>query len=73
MSNDKIIPIGAKVDRLGQQMNMHEAMKGELRAVLDKYEGLGLMQVFISDAFADIDAESRMGALATIYDGDEPA
>lgn len=73
MSDNNVTPIGVKVDRLGQQLNMHEAMQAELRQVLAKYTDLGLMQIFISDAFAEVDAEARMGPLAIIFDGDEPA
>lgn len=71
--NDKVIPIGAKVDRLGQQLNMHEAMKEELRQVLTKYTGLGLMPIFVSDAFGEVDLEARTGPIAFIYEGDDPA
>lgn len=73
MSDSKVTPIGTKVDRLGQQLNMHEAMQEELRQVLAKYTELGLMPIFISSAFCEIDTEARMGPLAIIFDGDEPA
>lgn len=73
MSDNNFTPIGTKVDRLGQQLNMHEAMQTELRQVLTKYTDLGLMQIFISDAFAEVDAEARMGPFAFFVDGDDPA
>lgn len=71
--NDKVTPIGTKADRLGHQLNMHEAMKDELLQVLNKYRELDLLQPFISDAFAEIGSEANMGPLAMIFDGDEPA
>jgi hypothetical protein len=52
---------------------MHEAMKEELRQVLTKYTELGLMPIFVSDAFGEIDAEARMGPMEFIYEGDDPA
>lgn len=73
MSDNKITPIGTRVDRLGQQLNMHEAMKDELRHVLAKYTDLDLLQPFISDAFAEISSEANMGPLVMLFDGDEPA
>jgi hypothetical protein len=73
MSDSNVTHIGAKPDRLGQQLNMREAMQAELRQVLAKYTDLWLMQIFISDAFAEVDAEARMGPLAVILDGGEPA
>lgn len=71
--NSKVTTIGARPDRLGQQLNMHEAMREELRQVLNKYTEQGLMLVFISNAFAEVDAEARMGPVAFIVDEDEPA
>ncbi|MFP5419890.1 MAG: hypothetical protein ACLGID_00280 [Gammaproteobacteria bacterium] len=73
MSDSNVTPIGTKTDRLGHQMNMHEAMKDELLQVLNKYRELDLLQPFISDAFAEIGSEANMGPLAMIFDGDEPA
>lgn len=64
----KVTPIGAKADRLGHQLNLHEALREELRASLNKYKDLGLMQVFISDAFCEVDSEGRIGPLALIED-----
>lgn len=66
--SEKVTPIGAKADRLSHQLNLHEALREELRAALNKYQGLGLMQVFISDAFCEVDSEARMGPLALIED-----
>lgn len=73
MSDSNVTPIGTKTDRIGHQLNMHEAMKDELRHVLAKYTDLDLLQPFISDAFAEISSEANMGPLAMIFDGDEPA
>jgi hypothetical protein len=73
MSDSNVTPIGTKTDRLGHQLNMHEAMKDELLQVLNKYRELDLLQPFISDAFAEIGSEANMGPLAMIFDGDEPA
>ena len=69
---DKVTPIGAKVDRLGHQLNLHEAMKDELLAVLNKYRELELIQPLISDAFAELGSVANMGPMAYIIDeGDE--
>lgn len=73
MSDSNVTPIGTKTDRLGHQLNMHEAMKDELLQVLNKYRELDLLQPFISDAFAEISSEANMGPLAIILGGDEPA
>lgn len=70
MSDNKVSHLNVKPDRLANQLGLHEAMKGELRTVLEKYQGLDLLPIFISDAFAEVDAEARMGQMAFIVDGD---
>lgn len=70
---DKVTQLNVKPDRLAHQLTMHEAMKDELRAVLEKFQGLDLLQAFISDAFAEVGSEANMGPLAAILDGGDPA
>lgn len=71
MSN--VTPLNVKPDRLANQLAMHESMMDELRQVLEKYQDLDLLPVFINDAFAQVGSEASMGPLALILDGDDPA
>lgn len=70
MADNNVTQLGTKPDRLAHQLAMHEAMQDELRAVLAKYTDQGLMPIFISDAFAEVDAEARMCNMAFIVEGD---
>jgi hypothetical protein len=73
MTDNNVSRLNVKPDCLAHQLAMHEAMQDELRAVLAKYQGLDLIQPFISDAFAEVGSEANMGPMAFIEDGGEPA
>lgn len=70
--SDNVIQLGAKPDRFANQLTMHEAMKGELMAVLEKYREMDLHQVFIVDALSEVCSEAQIGPMLVMFDG-EPA
>lgn len=68
-----VTPLNVKPDRLANQFALLEQANEELWQIVEKYQGLGLIDPLIRVMFHDVAFELQMGPAVFVEDGDEPA
>jgi len=58
--------LGVKMDRLADQLDMHERFSDEVWELITKYQEIGFMDLLIRAAMMDIAMEMQIGTVATI-------
>ena len=69
---NKVTQLNVKPDRLANQFALLEQANEELWQIVEKYQGLGLIDPLIRGMFHDVAFELQMGPVALIEEG-EPA